>query len=80
MREPDYPPEVKALYLEPLPPEEFERRVAASLRELDGPEGENLKELLTWFQRRYPTARERLAYVRRAYARWMRAGRFTTPP
>jgi formylglycine-generating enzyme required for sulfatase activity len=29
--------------------------------------------LATWFRRRYPTPLERLAYVRRAYARWRRA-------
>ena len=28
--------------------------------------------LVTWFRRRYPTPAERLAYVRRAYARWQR--------
>jgi hypothetical protein len=66
-------PGVEALYLEPLPVEEFERRVRASLEELEGPELENLQELLGWFQRRYPTAKERLAYARRAYARWVRA-------
>jgi hypothetical protein len=66
-------PEVEALYLEPLPAEEFERRVRASLEELEGPELENLQELISWFRRRYPTAKERLAYVRRAYARWVRA-------
>jgi hypothetical protein len=28
--------------------------------------------LVHWFQRRYATPAERLAYVRRAYARWQR--------
>jgi hypothetical protein len=65
--------EVAALYLAPLDPAEFERRVHAALGELDGPELENLLELFGWFQRRYPTAGARLAYVRRAYHRW--AGR-----
>ena len=64
-------PEVEALYLTPLPPEEFERRVGALIAELDGPEGENLAELIRWFVRRYPTPAERLAYVRRAYGRWV---------
>ncbi len=27
-------------------------------------------ELVRWFRRRYPTAADRLAYVRRAYKRW----------
>lgn len=29
-------------------------------------------ELVRWFERRYPTPLERLAYVRQAYARWRR--------
>jgi len=29
--------------------------------------------LARWFCRRYPTAASRLAYVRRAYARWQRS-------
>jgi hypothetical protein len=66
-------PEIEALYLAPLPADEFDRRVRASLAELDGPELENLQGLISWFRRRYPTARERLAYARRAYARWTRA-------
>lgn len=37
-------------------------------------EREELTGLVRWFTRRYPTAVERLAYVRRATARW-RAGR-----
>lgn len=28
--------------------------------------------LVRWFERRYPTPAERLAYVRRTYARWQR--------
>jgi hypothetical protein len=43
---------------------------------LDAPasdtEREQLQELVAWFQRRYPSPLERLAYVRRAYARWQR--------
>ena len=43
---------------------------------LDAPmsdaEREQLHELVAWFQRRYPSPLERLAYVRRAYARWQR--------
>jgi hypothetical protein len=74
-------PEMEALYLAPLPPEEFERRVRASLQELEGPELENLQELIRWFTRRYPTPKERLSYVRRAYARWVRsAGRVQPGP
>ena len=35
-------------------------------------EREEILQLARWFQRRYPTGAERLAYVRRAYARWAR--------
>jgi len=33
-------------------------------------EARNTRRLIRWFTRRYPTAIERLAYVRRAYERW----------
>ena len=43
---------------------------------LDAPisdaEREQLQDLVAWFTRRYPSPLERLAYVRRAYARWQR--------
>ncbi len=43
-------------------------------RWLDAPfsvaEREDVLSLVRWFRRRYPTPLERLAYVRRAYARW----------
>jgi hypothetical protein len=53
-----------------LPPEEFEAGLAIALT--DEEVEENLA-LIRWFRRRYPTPTERLAYVRRAYARWKRA-------
>jgi hypothetical protein len=34
---------------------------------------EHTQALVRWFCKRYPTAALRLAYVRRAYARWQRA-------
>ena len=41
---------------------------------LDAPvtdaERDEVLALVRWFERRYPTPVERLAYVRRAYARW----------
>lgn len=44
---------------------------------LDAPvsssERENVLALVRWFTRRYPEPAERLAYVRRAHARWRRA-------
>lgn len=33
-------------------------------------EREDVGGLVAWFTRRYPTAGERLAYVRRAHRRW----------
>ena len=43
---------------------------------LDAPvtdaERDDVLALVRWFERRYPTPAERLAYVRRAYARWQR--------
>lgn len=30
--------------------------------------------LVRWFRRRYPSPADRLAYVRRAYARWTKTG------
>jgi hypothetical protein len=36
--------------------------------------------LVEWFCRRYPTPAERLAYVRRTYARWRRSRPPGSPP
>ena len=41
-------------------------------------ERESVLALVRWFRRRYPTPAERLAYVRRAYARW-RSGQGLEP-
>jgi hypothetical protein len=71
-------PEAEAIYLTPLPPEEFERRLAIALAELEGEELENVASHIRWFCRRYPTPQERLAYARRAYARWTK-GRDAAP-
>ena len=53
-------------------------------RYLDAPiteaEREGILELARWFQRRYASPAERLAYVRCAYARWQRSrGRSLLP-
>lgn len=58
-----------ASYLQPLAPEEFERRLRLprSQEEL-----ESDRALVAWFCRRYPTPRERLAYVRRKTRQWRR--------
>jgi hypothetical protein len=53
-------------WTERLSDAEFERRLAMARAELEsGDELENLQGLISWFQRRYPTAYERLAYNRR---------------
>jgi hypothetical protein len=46
--------------------EELARFLATPITE---EEVESTAELVRWFTRRYPTARERFAYARRAYAR-----------
>ena len=53
---------------------EWRARIAIPLRP---DEIEHTLSLVRWFVRRYPTAADRLAYVRRAYARWQRAA---SPP
>jgi hypothetical protein len=68
MRKQELSPEVAKLWLDPLPAAEFESRLRTAIAELDGPELENLAALIRWFNRRYPTMKERSAYVRRRYA------------
>lgn len=65
MRRPVVPAEVLRLWEDPLPPAEFEARLQQARAELDGPERENLMQLIEWFQRRYPTPLERLRYDRK---------------
>ena len=67
-------PEITAIYETPLPPEEFERRLRGALDDLEGEEGARLSELIGWFLRRYPTAKERLAYCRRRMTELEAAG------
>jgi hypothetical protein len=64
-------PELDAIVNRLVTPEE--------LREaLDGPisaeERQETLDLVRWFTTRYPTCEARLAYVRRAYARWRTPG------
>jgi hypothetical protein len=63
------PPAVAALVDAPRPLEEFLARTRAPLT---ADELATTCELIAWFTRRYPTVRERLDYVRRATARWLR--------
>lgn len=55
---------------EPLSPEEYRARANVPIGEA---EREEVLALIRWFRKRYPTAADRLAYVRRAYARWTTA-------
>jgi hypothetical protein len=52
-------------YDEPLSAAEFEQRLAEALAALDGREGDEMRELVLWFLRRYPTPLDRLRYARR---------------
>jgi hypothetical protein len=52
-----------------LTPEEVAAGLAAPVT---AEEREETLELVRWFRRRYPTGADRLAYVRRAYSRWLK--------
>lgn len=53
-----------------LSAEEFEAYVRAPMSDA---EREEILSQIEWFMRRYPTAGERLASARRAYAQWARS-------
>ncbi len=54
-----------------LSPEEFAAALRAS--ECDDEENARIAEQIEWFQKRYPTVAQRLAYVRNRTAAWRRA-------
>jgi hypothetical protein len=62
-------PELASLVEESLPVSEFDRRLAAPE---DPSEAAEMRDLIRWFMRRYPTPKERLAYARRKFAEWTR--------
>jgi hypothetical protein len=69
MKRQELAPEIAEMYETPLTLEEFERRMATR------PTAEEVAEfmdLVRWFTGRYPTAKERFAYIRRKYAEWTR--------
>ncbi len=63
-----YSDEVVAAEEALLTPEAAETRLATAMREREGEELENLHALIDWFQRRYPTALDRLRYLRKKNA------------
>ena len=62
-------PEIAELCETPMTLEAYQRRMAVppTVEEV-----EELADLVRWFVGRYPTAKERFAYVRRKYAEWTR--------
>jgi hypothetical protein len=60
---------LRDLDLEVLPVDEFMRRCSLPV---SAEMVQSTAELVAWFTRRYPTARERFAYIRRARARMLR--------
>jgi len=60
--------------------EEFDRRLALALAELDGPEGQALRDHIRWFRKRYPTALDRLRYARRKYEQWSKTRGIVVDP
>jgi hypothetical protein len=65
---PDVLARLRAISERQLSPEEFSAALAQPLGEA---EEEESRSLIRWFRRRYPTPAARLAYVRRAYRRWI---------
>jgi hypothetical protein len=66
MKKQELAPETRAIWEDPLPRDEFERRLRTYLE--DEQSIADTIELIEWFIRRYPTAEARLAYARRKYA------------
>jgi len=65
---PDAVAKARAFAERRLSAEEFARAASAPIGDA---ERDEVRSLVAWFRRRYPTPAERLAYVRRAYARWV---------
>ena len=69
MKRQELAPEIVQMHETPLTLEEFERRSAARPTEEEVAE---FMDLVRWFSGRYPTAKDRFAYIRRKYAEWTR--------
>lgn len=59
--------EPSSVYDAVLPADEFDRRLADAISSMDGREGDDARDLIAWFLRKYPSPLERLAYTRRKY-------------
>ena len=70
---PEVVAELRAFAERRLSAEEFDAYVNAPMEEF---EREQIDALIRWFRRRYPTPKERLDYIRRAYAQ----ARLRMPP
>ena len=67
MKRQELAPEIAEDWDKPMTPEAYAARRAIPISD---EEVEETMELVRWFRRRYPTARERFAYVTRKYAEW----------
>jgi len=68
------------IYTRSMAPDALECAVAEAIAELDGREGDELREYVAWFRRRYPSPLERLAYCRRKYKEAMATQRAARRP
>lgn len=64
-----HPADLASFHNRALEPAEARKYLEAPITQA---ERDEVLALVAWFRRRYPTPAERLAYVRRAYARWQR--------
>jgi hypothetical protein len=62
--------ELSSFHERQLSPAEAAAYLDAPVTEVERAE---IRALVSWFLRRYPTPVERFAYVRRAYRRWQRS-------
>jgi hypothetical protein len=67
---PDVVRRIREIAERPLGRDEFERRIGRSISDR---EHQDMWDLIEWFQRRFPTVRERLAHGRRMSLRLKRA-------
>lgn len=69
MKHQELAPEIAEVCETPMSLEAYGRRAAVPPTD---EEVDELHDLVRWFVGRYPTAKERFAYIRRKYAEWTR--------